>query len=361
MEAIREVDKAIAELSATMEEIKAALLALFTEKMNELQEIKGNLMREIPAALEEVERTLPEEQPILITEYSALIRESTERSSSLQIFTCTVKACPPQSFFSVNYHFASPPPPERLAGMYNNQAFLYDIQSQQISKRTISVNFGSGSSYVVVDYNTLLCVGAVPASYEVYSMDLSSFQLTSLPSLSVPRNSPGVAKVKGYLCVFGGGDAGDVVLSSCEKMQLSAQRWERIGSMAQPRMAFTPCSFRSLLYLVSAKKETQRIVETYNADIDAFAVLGVSLPAQLQLGYASVAFIVHGELCLLTGGRQMARLQIDKESEFRLFETSQATWSRQQPIIVGSMVLIANGLGVQQFSLDTYSFVKYVK
>ena len=179
MEAIREVDRAIAELSATVEELKSTLLALFTEKMNELQEIKANLMREIPAALEEVERTLPEEQPVLISEYSALIRGCAERCSSLQIFTCAVKACPPQSFFSVCYHFASPPPPERLAGLYNNQAFLYDIQSQQISKRTISVSLGSGSSYVVVDYNTLLCVGAMPASNEACPLSSS---LRCIPS-----------------------------------------------------------------------------------------------------------------------------------------------------------------------------------
>jgi len=247
-----------------------------------------------------------------------------------------------------------PQTPTTMAGVWENTAFLYDIQSQNVSTGTLSVNL-DGGSFIEAGRNQLLCVGGTyPSSSAVHSLDLSSFQLSPLPFLSTPRVFAGLAKVNAHFYVLGGfNEINEERLGSCEKMQLSDTRWTQISSMKHPRGYFTPCHFRSLLYLASAGVQA---VETFNADTEVFAVLPVSLPPQLR-ARPSVAFIAHGELCLVTGNKQMARWKIETEREFRLYDTKQGSCSTQQPLLVGSLVLIASCREVQKFSLETYSFL----
>lgn len=60
---IGQVEKAIVELTEKMKELQEGLTAVYNEKVIELLEIKDYLARSIPVALEEVERTLAEEDP----------------------------------------------------------------------------------------------------------------------------------------------------------------------------------------------------------------------------------------------------------------------------------------------------------
>ena len=143
-------------------------------------------------------------------------------------------------------------------------------------------------------------------------------------------------------------------LSSCEKMQLSDQHWTQISNMLYPRASFTPCHFRSLLYLASAS--IHKKVETFNAATETFTVLPITLPSLLT-PTTSVAFIANGELCLLTKCKQMARWKVETECDFRLSRTSRSSWSTQQSARVGSLVFIAYFGTVQEFSLDTYYFL----
>ena len=162
--------------------------------------------------------------------------------------------------------------------------------------------------------------------------------------------------------MFGGTD-GKVNLRSCEKMDLSDKRWTDIWSMTHARGSFTPCHFRSLLYLVSCWREGGRSppVETFNPVTEAFTVLPITLPPQLTLSGRSVSFVANEELCVLTYEKQMARWKVDTEREFRLSDTGEVMWSLQQPVIVGSLLLIACEGGVKQFSLETYTYVKFIE
>ena len=241
--------------------------------------------------------------------------------------------------------------PTSMAVVWLDQAYLYDTQARLVSKHTLTVNLGGGS-YIQVDSNTLLCVGTHPAPCAVHLLDLTSFQLRPLPSLCTPRAAAGLAKVNAHFYVFGGWN--EAYLSSCEKLQLSDQCWTQTNSMHYHRAFFTPCQFRSLLYLASADKHKK--VETFNVETDTFTVLPISLPARL-LPYSSVAFVVKGELCLLTYGMQMVRWKIETEHKFRLAHTSQGSCSTQLPLVVGSLVLIACMGEVQKFSLKTYCFL----
>lgn len=130
-------------------------------------------------------------------------------------------------------------------------------------------------------------------------------------------------------------------------------------NMTHPKGGFTPCHFRSLIYLISCWTCSNRSVETFNPMSETFTVL-FSLPPQLTLKANSVAFVINKELCVLTSTKQMLRLKIDTEREFRLSNTGYVMWSNQQPLIVDSLLLIACCGGVQQFSLETFSYVKRI-
>ena len=136
-------------------------------------------------------------------------------------------------------------------------------------------------------------------------------------------------------------------------MQLSDQRWTQISSMQYPRYNFTPCHFCSVLYLISA---IAKAVETFNAKTETFTKLLISLPSQLR-ATGSVAFVISGEVCLLTECKQMARWRIETECDFRLYGSNDWSCSVQQPQIVESVVFIVCREKVQRFSLETYSFL----
>ena len=358
---IRQVERASEELTAKVDELKAFLTRFCAEKVRELQEIKVSLARDIAMGLEEVERTLAEEQPHLITLYGPLIRDRTEKGDSLQLFDFTIEASSPPAILSFTSQLASPQDllqPTSLAGVFNDRISLYEISSEQFTRRTLSINFGDGGSYVQLNRSRLLCIGAQPASSSVHLLELPSFQLSLLCVLSTARRNAGIAKVGNCVYVFGG-DNGQMCLNSCEKVVLLSKCCAALQSMTHTRSAFTPCLFRSLLYLAAATDRV-RAVETFSPETETFTVLPVSLPPQLALGRCSVAFVFNEELCLLTQGKQMARWKIGVEREFRLFNTGKVIWSNQQPLIVDSIVLIAHGGGVKQFSLQTYSELKYV-
>lgn len=356
----KQTERAIKELTEKVEEIKAFLTTFYEEKVRGIQEINVSLGRDIPMSLEEVERTLAEEHPHLTTLYGPLLRECIERGSPLQLFNFSIEASSPHGILCCHVQLASPQrlQPSTLTGVFNDQAYLYEVNTEQFTRRTLSVNFGDGGSYVKLDENELLCIGAQPASSSVHLLELPSFQLSLMCSLSTPRRNAGVAKVGNHIYVFGG-DNGERCLSSCEKVVLSSKCCVELRSMAHERSAFTPCLFRSLLYLAAATNV--RAVETFSPETETFTELSVSLPPRLALGQCSVAFVFNEELCLLTQGKQMARWKIGVESEFRLSKTGKIIWSNQRPLIVDSIALIAHGEGVKQFNLQTYSELKHLK
>lgn len=357
---IEQVDRAIEELTERVKELQAGLSVLCTEKVKELLEIKDCLTRDISIALEEVEKTLAEEEPLLLSQYGPLFRECTEKSAPLQLFTYSIETYPPQTLLCVNSRLPTAQELSfvpRLAGVFKNEAFIYEVKSQIITRHALTVNFGSGGSFVELDRNRLLCVGASPASSAVYTLDLTTFELSRVSSLSIPRCAAGVAKLNSQIHVFGGVDGTETGLRACAKLDLTDKRWTGIGNMAHPRAYFTPCHFRSLFYLITSWKCPP--IETFCIETETFTVLSVSLPP--QLAGASVAFIANEELCVLTEKKLMARWKVNTGGKFRVSYTDTVLWSNQQPLLVGSLALIVYCGCVWQFSLESYSFIKTVK
>jgi len=83
-------------------------------------------------------------------------------------------------------------------------------------------------------------------------------------------------------------------------------------------------------------------------------VLHVSLPAELEIGWGSVTFVVNGELIVLTDFKQVVRWKIETETHFCCSDTDRAWWSYCPPLIVGTYVYVANRL--EKWSLDMQGF-----
>jgi len=261
--------------------------------------------------------------------------------------------CLSQRFSNMQYQI----PRDRFAAVYGNIVELYDLKFQQSVQRTLPVNFGWGGSCTVLDRNTLLCLGAWPPSTAAHQLDLPSLQLTSVPPFGISRAYIGVAKVVRFVYIFGGCDR--TVLNTCEKYELQHRQWLALGNMREGRFAFTPCTFRALIYLPCPS--STRTIETFSPETEVFSLLTVSLPIKPSDNF-SVAFVANEELCILTGKRQLGRWKVGSEEEFRFSATDVECCSNQQPLIVNSTVLIANNYpgreGVEKFSLESYTFFR---
>jgi len=249
--------------------------------------------------------------------------------------------------------------PSRLfAAVWDDNLMLFDLNSQQSTHHILPVNFSKGGSYVSLSSTTLFCLGGDPPSIAVYEVDLLSLQLNPLSPLRTPRAFAGVATASNFVYVFGGGDDSYTHLKSCEKYGLQDRHWHPLKDMQHARMSFTPCVFRTSIYLLCSLSTT--VIEIFSPVTEDFSVFPVSLPPTMK-GSFSVAFVVHEELYVLTSGKQMGKLKVGSEKEFRLFATAKGCCSTQPPLVVDTLVLIANDYfenkGVEKFSLQYNTFI----
>ena len=238
-----------------------------------------------------------------------------------------------------------------FAALYNQTLALYDFSTHNTTQHALPIDVRSG--YIQVDRTTVLIV-----DYEVLTLDLLTLHITPLAPLLTPRNYVGVVLVGNTVFAFGGFH-GESPLTVCEKCSVPLTHWTQLPSMHYARSDFTPCAYKALLYLVSTAAEDHRTVESFSPHNETFTVLAVSLPEDLELGWASVAFVANGELLLLTGHRQMARWRIESEAHFRVSATSRGCFSFHSPLIVGIEVYIANTYSerLEKWSLETERFV----
>lgn len=358
LNSVAEVDRAIQRYTEEMKSMYEEMMREYEAVIRELNEVKARLSEDTQRSLEEVERTLMEDQPQLTYQYAPAFRWLTENLTSFRLFSYTL--LPATSYHPVlfDYHVHTPAdifPREQFPIIYFQTLWQYKITVKETTQHVLAVNFRWGGSFVELDWDMVMCVAGNPATKNVYALNLSSHQLSQLRSLDTPREAPGVVKVRSSVYVFGGlGNSQH--LSSCEKWRNDTDSWTPLPGMHYPRAHFTPCDYHSLLYLVSSSDD-HRMIETFNPESEVFAVLAVALPGQLALGFTSVAFIAFGELCMLTGGKQMVRWRVDRDNEARLAYIDRDCYSSQQPVIEGNEVLIGCKGKLVKFSLETYSFL----
>jgi len=96
-------------------------------------------------------------------------------------------------------------------------------------------------------------------------------------------------------------------------------------------------------------------MESFDPQTEIYQALPVCLPSKLE--GASASFVVNGELFVLTDNKQLARWRIESEAEVRLFVLNKGCCSTQPPLVLDSLVIIANACheSVEKFSLEDYS------
>lgn len=336
------------------------------KQTEELKRVKAELTEAVQIALEEVEKTLTDEKPKLTSRYGPAFRQLLENAQPFHLFSFNIQTSTvPTVTLITQIHSSreimtarSPAksPEDLFAAVFGNKVEMMDAKSLQSSRFTLPVNFGVGGCYIRLAESSLLCIGAYPPSTGVHSLDLNSQKLTSWAPLRTPRAYAGVGKSADFVYVFGGFD-GSIGLKSNEKYDIIAKQWQPLSDMHYTRSGFTPCNFNSLIYL--ADTYLHRVVESFNPETETFQDLPVTLPTQLELGCDCVAFVVNGELCVLTEAKQLARWKIGSGASFLLSATRESCWSSQPPLILDSLVLIANASSgrVDKFNLETYAFI----
>lgn len=221
--------------------------------------------------------------------------------------------------------------------MWENVLTFCNAKTNTYTQHTLAVDFGTGGSYLAMDSNTLICIGAEPASVSVYRLDLTSLLLLPLPALPAPREGTGVTRLASTVYVFGGCNAqGSDQKTSC-KWTLSDSQWKPLPDMQRSRSFFTPCLYHSQIYLF------------------AYSDLSIDWPWPIHPA-DSVTFTDGEELCLVTYGGQLVRWRLG-ESQVRLEKANQGCASTQQAVVVGELVLVAFQGHIKRFSLDSHSFL----
>ena len=285
-----------------------------------------------------------------------MLRYLTDKSQSFQLLDISLRNANP-----VDLVVRLKAPEEIVAQehfpiVWGNTLSLYDLRTQRVSQQSLAVCFSDGTSYVNLDPSSLLCLGAYPASADVYSLHLQTAQLSKRPSLTVPKCAPGTARWNSCVYAFGGVDSAGGLKTSSEKWHVGAELWIEIELMRYPRAYFTPCRYETLFYLLAAKSKDHRAIEAFNPATETFSVLVVSLPPQLELSAGSVVFATVGELCMLTHKKQLVRWEV-AAGKLRLSEVARRCWATQPSCVVGKEVLIAHMGRVVKLSLESFAFL----
>lgn len=358
---VERVEQYCVEVAAMMQNCIDYLTEYRSKALQQLQREKVELVLAIHTAIEEATSCLDQG----IEPVSALAQAIWAPTKELQAFSYTVN-CPDLHSLCQNWANSHNPlkafcdrlnsmseegkeeqiPPQLFAAVLGNRMELYDLNTQRTTKHRLPTEVYSG---YLQNGTTVLVVGK-----EVLTLDLLTLQVTPQAPLTVPRDYVGVAQVGNSVFAFGGSVDSRSSIRVCEKSSVPPTHWTPLPPMRYARSSFTPCVFKVLLYLVSTRAEDHRAVETFNPRTETFTVLPVSLPADLKLGWGSVAFVADGELILLTYQKQAARWEIEQECGFRVSATDRECWSLHPPLVVGTVAFVANihGPKVEKWSFE---------
>lgn len=323
LESLQEIDTAIREYRQTVESVLLRIGKHSQNVLSKLEMMKVTVTEAVETALQEVERTIAEDQPVLQTLYGPALRQLAEKCQPRRLFAFSVETCSVPAEAVVTLSYALPQPQDlfvhsRFAAPFGSTVTLCDLTSGQITQQALPKDFNNTGSAVQLDDNSVLCLEGQPSG--TYLLELTAFTLTPLPALPTQRSYCGLAKAGASVYVFGGLDSYGNPLSICERLSLVENTWYQAGSMTHCRAAFTPCCFDSLLYLVSSWGPYPRAVETFSPATETFRVLAVALPGELAPG-CGVAFAARGQLCVLTEKMQIALWRVGEQSGFKVDAT----------------------------------------
>lgn len=140
-------------------------------------------------------------------------------------------------------------------------------------------------------------------------------------------------------------------MRSAERYDQSAGAWLTIGEMKVPRMNFTPCLHRDLVYLCGGMNPS---IETYSPEMGSFALLPLHLPQEAEAKWKACSVVANDHLVVLSYSHIWKwDLRSRERGPVVTSKPASDVWSRCPPAIYGGMVLILNGNGAVGLSLET--------
>lgn len=193
--------------------------------------------------------------------------------------------------------------PLLLPSVHNSLLRIYCPEFQLFVSMRLSVVFPKGSSLCVYLGKYALCL---PVNYPVpksYELNLFTGQLTVLKAISASRNHPGVTEFDGFVYVFGGISKASPLF--CEKFSVHRKEWRVIPHEIQPQHLFSPCTYRSEIYL-----------SCVNAQIEVFSPkTGEFRSVFLACSYAyeeSVSYLLEDNLHILTSDGTLMKWKLKR-------------------------------------------------
>lgn len=130
------VDKAIQEFTGVMEKAISELLNYSNEKTGELQQMRVELSRDIETALDEVERTLVEDRPHLISRYGDVFRKLTEEIQPFALFSYSLKTTSTKDIATFQYQLYSPQDiyySDKFVALCMRDLTIFGLNNQEIT------------------------------------------------------------------------------------------------------------------------------------------------------------------------------------------------------------------------------------
>ena len=177
--------------------------------------------------------------------------------------------------------------------------YLFDVHKAAFLSVGLDFTCSLGSRCVLESPFSVLITGAQPPSPQAYCASLDPCSITTLLPMLESRGHHGAVYYRGFLWVFGGLDRG----KSAERWGREGERWETIGEMHFPRVAFTPCSYEGKIYL----PEISEVLKPFEM-LDIARLEFFLLPFSVESRHmGSVSCLVAEELVLITHTGRLGR------------------------------------------------------
>lgn len=197
-----------------------------------------------------------------------------------------------------------------LATVKADQLWVYNLKTQtaQLTAETFGLDL-TGTGLAMLSNEAMLIVGAVPSGTRVRRLNIWTGRVEGEAGLQEGRAWPGVFVHKDWVWVFGGNIG--VTLDSVECFHRTERRWRRGPRMLSPKVCFTPCEHRGLIYLpeVSPRK---KLLEVLDPIAETYSLLPLEL-CGTQMG--SISFFVDSDLVIIDYNRKVGSWRVGSKAK----------------------------------------------
>ena len=331
---LAQVDNAIQALTHRTESLIAALQQHCDEVLAWLTKLKYDLQVEVNKGIEEVERTLFDDNPTMMSEMGRTIRTYVDRGcTDFDLFTYQLNETElqPQKFISLHCFPGSMPRLTKFPLVTDSHLHLLDVFSLPTSSYPLPFPTHTNSVFCLLNDSTFLHISTPQPIVSLYFPLNSTYK--TLPNTIETRFSPGIFHHSDQVYLFGGKNTH--ILASNEKLSLKNENWTEISRMSRPRFAFTPCFYENFLYLVDTNTASEGKIDTFSLISEEICTLDLVLPAEMLTNCCSVSIISDKMLILMSNKVLGVWKMSDLDGKMSVTSGNFQCFSHCPPLIVG--------------------------